>query len=140
MKKLAAAVVGLTAMLTSAYCSPDNVGAIRDAGAQLLSRAEVVALLKDTSWEASGNAVHIEYRADGSFTEFIRVDSGVHEGQGKGHFGTWSVDPSGKECESRQDRSRGVRCQYWFRLNGAFFIATDADDRGARVGTRHLKN
>jgi hypothetical protein len=129
----------LAALLSGTSLAQSNIGELRDAGARLLGMSEVVALLRDTTWEATGNPIHTEYHADGSFTEFVQITTGLRQGQGKGHFGTWSVDTTGKECEIRKNSKGEVRCHYWFSLGASFFIAEDPEDRNERVGKRQLK-
>ncbi len=151
MKMLPGLVV---ALLPSIAVAQSNVGELLDAGAKRVSaqefRDQVVQrnLVGDT---ATGGAIEIMYSASGS-VQGQGADKAYGARSLAGSInGAWMIDDDERICTEMAMMSvTGVsgatgnlvlprRCQYWFKLDGKYFISDSDWDRRAKVLRREVR-
>jgi len=142
--------LALLAWVPSAIAQ-NNVGELLDAGAKKLSPEEFrqdVVQRTMVGTMPSGARVELMYAASGVVQgrsyQTIQPGTGTTVLPGVAAIasldGAWTVDERGRICTSMviERTILPFRCQYWFKLRDAYFIA-DSEDRGAKVLQRTLK-
>ena len=141
-------LLGLALLLLVPFAlAQNNLGELLDAGAKRLSAEEFRQEVTQHSLVGvipSGGRMEVMYASSG----VIQGSSGLYTGVPQSDFrysgpidGVWNIDDSGRTCTSMVIGRTflPLRCQFWFKYKGDYFIADSDSDRNARVFRRTVK-